>query len=120
MRINTGSPVTGDDLFGRKKELERMESILSNPSNSILIPGPRRIGKSSLVKEFIRIQKGKYKIIYFELEGKNSILELCSDIYKELKKNYIKGIDKSPEMCHNESHLAFKRDKWDNEQMAYS
>jgi uncharacterized protein len=80
MKRNTGSYVSGENFFGRKKELEKMDYILADPNSSILIPGPRRIGKTSLVKEFIRLKSDKYKFIYMDIEKCHSIVEFCADL----------------------------------------
>jgi AAA+ ATPase superfamily predicted ATPase len=54
VRNVTGNPVDGDDFFGRDDELERLkESVLAG--NHVLLVGPRRVGKSSLVAELARI-----------------------------------------------------------------
>jgi AAA+ ATPase superfamily predicted ATPase len=89
MKRISGPPVFGENFYGRKKELQKMEYILKNPSSSVLLPGPRRIGKSSIVKEFIRLNEKKYKFIYLNLEKRSSILELCTDLLKEIHRNHI-------------------------------
>jgi AAA+ ATPase superfamily predicted ATPase len=88
MKRNTGSYVIGDSFFGRKKELERFDYILTNTNSSILIPGPRRIGKSSLVREYMRLNEDKYKFIYMDLERRNSIIEFCTDLKTETEKDH--------------------------------
>ena len=88
MKINIGHAVEGDNFFGRKKELERMADIWQSKAAGIFIPGPRRIGKTSLVKEFIRRNKNQYKFVYFDLEGRYSIVELCKDLIKEIDSHF--------------------------------
>jgi uncharacterized protein len=88
MKRNTGSYVSGDNFFGRKKELKKMDYIISNPNSSIIIPGPRRIGKSSLVQEFKRLNEEKYKIIYLDIEKSYSILQFCSDLKHAIEKDH--------------------------------
>ncbi|MCP4134626.1 MAG: ATP-binding protein [bacterium] len=83
MKNIIGPPVTGDDFFGRENELARMNEILANRDASILIPGPRRIGKTSLTMEFIRRYSNEYMFVYFNLQSRYSILELYNDIIKE-------------------------------------
>ena len=80
LRNYTGPPVTGDDFFGRAKELKKMGELLKK-GMSIFIPGPRRIGKTSLAMEFMRQNKEIYRFIYFDLEGKRSIVEFCEDSF---------------------------------------
>ena len=43
-----GSPVEGDNFFGRQAEVARQVEILAN--DDILLLGPRRIGKTSLAR----------------------------------------------------------------------
>jgi len=94
MKINTGPWVDGDEFFGRERELKNLAAVMQNKRASVFIPGPRRIGKTSLVKEFIRRNKDKYKFIYLDLERRHSITELCGDLIKEIEKNH-SGLIKS-------------------------
>jgi AAA+ ATPase superfamily predicted ATPase len=94
MKINIGHAVVGDDFFGREKELKKMGRKLENKAASLLIPGPRRIGKTSLVREFIRRNNDRYKFIYLNLQGRHSIIEFCDDLKKEIEVTFprlIKG-----------------------------
>ena len=88
MKINIGHSVEGDDFFNREKELQWMDKKLGHKKGNLFIPGPRRIGKTSLVKEFIRRNKDKYKFIYFNLQGRHSIIELCDDLTKEIESTF--------------------------------
>ena len=53
-----GDPVSGKDFFGRKKEMETLSSILEESKNeekrNVALIGIRKIGKTSIIKEFIR------------------------------------------------------------------
>ncbi len=98
----TGPPVDGTNFFGRKKELERMKNIIKKTKSSMFIPGPRRIGKSSLVKEFIRRNKDKYKFISFDLHSRHSVEELCRDLMVEIKKKF-------PNLIKSKANL---KEKW--------
>lgn len=86
MKISIGHAVEGDNFYGRERELKRMAEKLKNKKASVFIPGPRRIGKTSLVKEFIRKNRHKYRFIYFDLATRRSIIELCEDLMKEIEK----------------------------------
>lgn len=88
MKIRTGPWVDGDEFFGREKELDDLARVFVNKRASAFIPGPRRIGKTSLVQEFILRNKHKYNFIYFDLERRHSVIELCEDLIKEIKKKY--------------------------------
>ncbi|MBP6624287.1 MAG: ATP-binding protein [Chitinophagaceae bacterium] len=52
----TGSPVEGDEFFGREKELEFAWMQLQN-GNSLILPAPRRVGKTSFAKKLLTIAK---------------------------------------------------------------
>ena len=64
IKIHTGAEVEGKDFFGRKKELKILKEKISKKGTSIIIPGPRRLGKSSFVKEFRRKNKKYFKLFY--------------------------------------------------------
>lgn len=48
----TGSPVEGNNFFGREKELEFAWEHLKK-GNSMILPAPRRVGKSSFAKKLL-------------------------------------------------------------------
>lgn len=52
MKNITGSPVEGDNFFGRAKELDFAWEQLQN-GNSLILAAPRRVGKSSFAKKLI-------------------------------------------------------------------
>lgn len=58
MSINniTGSPVEGEDFFGREKELTFAWNHIKK-GNSIILSAPRRVGKSSFAKRILSIAK---------------------------------------------------------------
>lgn len=47
MRNNITSPVTGNDFYGRERELKEAMRLLES-NQSIILSAPRRVGKSSL------------------------------------------------------------------------
>ena len=104
MEIVTGPPVTGDKFYGRERELKRMYDILTRTNASLFIPGPRRIGKSSLVKEFIRRYKDDFRFLYFNIQDKHSVIELCEDLFDELHERF-------PELVKSRSKL---KDIWNS------
>ncbi len=53
MRSITGNPVDGDDFWGRHDELKQLIDDLQ-AGNHVLLVGPRRVGKSSIVAEVVR------------------------------------------------------------------
>ena len=64
-----GAPVTGDDFFGRVKELLQAHRYLSE-KQSLLLSAPRRIGKTSFAKKLISDKTSqKWRCIYIDLQG---------------------------------------------------
>ena len=53
MQNVTGNPVDGDDFVGRADELRQLQDSVE-AGNHVLLVGPRRVGKSSLVAEVAR------------------------------------------------------------------
>ena len=56
--ITAGKPVTGDQLIGRKKEIETINRYLDMGQSVVLI-APRRYGKTSLLLEMLQQRKRK-------------------------------------------------------------
>lgn len=77
MKISIGQFVVGENFFDRKRELERLKEIYLDKRGNAFIPGPRRLGKTSLAKEFIRLNKDNYRFVYFDLESRYSRIDLC-------------------------------------------
>ncbi|MCD8387951.1 MAG: ATP-binding protein, partial [Bacteroidales bacterium] len=64
-----GPPVTGDDFYGRVKELSQAHDYLRT-NHSLVLSAPRRIGKSSFAKRLIEDQKALgWSCVYIDLEG---------------------------------------------------
>lgn len=56
MNNTTGSPVEGDNFFGREKELEFAWKSIKK-GNSKILSAPRRVGKSSFAKKLLTFAK---------------------------------------------------------------
>lgn len=83
-------PVTGESFYGRRVELRNLIDNLRNvrPGEAVLLWGPRRIGKTSLLKEFQqRVMNSEDYILAFvdmqRLSGR-SITMFLRDIMKEI------------------------------------
>lgn len=64
-----GPPVTGDDFYGRIKELAQAHAYLDT-NHSLVLSAPRRIGKSSFAKRLIEDKKSEgWNSVYIDLEG---------------------------------------------------
>src|SRR3989338_6067707 len=66
--FQVGGPVTGEEFFDRKEILERLErEIVEKKKIGFAVYGQRRIGKSSLLKEFARkIRNEKVVPVYID------------------------------------------------------
>ena len=81
----TGKAVDGENYLQTRLYLvDDLRDILS--TSSVIIDAPRRFGKTSVIKEFNRQEKtgNNYSILYFELEGTESIEDFCLALFKEL------------------------------------
>ena len=57
-------------FFGRKFELEGLEDIYEKPGfQLIVVYGRRRVGKSTLIQEFIKDKRSIYFIVNFSQTG---------------------------------------------------
>lgn len=73
-------------MIGRKNDLEQLESLYLSPNFEFLtMYGRRRIGKTTILKEFSR----QHKTIFFSAQEKNDSLNLL-DFSKTLQ-TYFEG-----------------------------
>ena len=87
--FKTGSPVKGDDFIDRKKHIPLFKAYLEN-NQHIMIKGPRRYGKTSLVKHIFE-GIGGYDFIYIDVKRASSLKQLSDQI---IDKAYsLSGID---------------------------
>lgn len=89
----TGNPVTYKNyLRTRLFLIEDLRNLLSRCS--IIIEAPRRFGKTSVIKEFIRqetsgeAEHSRFNILFLELEGEETVNEFCLKLFKELLNLY--------------------------------
>ena len=71
MRNIIGQAVVGDDLYGRDYELTRLREMLQHGEH-ILMLAPRRVGKTSLMRELARTPPEDWTVIYVNVEGGDS------------------------------------------------
>lgn len=48
LKLKIGSPVAGEDFFGRNAELRKAETLIED--NNLMLAAPRRVGKTSFAK----------------------------------------------------------------------
>ena len=71
MRSSTGRWVSGDDFFGRDRELQVLEARVRD-YNHVLLTGQRRMGKTSIARELGRRLAGSgWVSVYTDIEGAN-------------------------------------------------
>ena len=85
MEIVTGSVTTGENFFeGRKAYLDQLHAKLLK--NDVLITGPRRTGKTSLIKEYLLEDPGNinHKYLYLSLEDVKSLYHFYVRLIREI------------------------------------
>ena len=69
MRSSTGRWVSGDDFFGRDRELQVLEAR-ARDGNHVLLTGQRRMGKTSIARELgRRLECNGWVFIFADIEG---------------------------------------------------
>jgi uncharacterized protein len=89
----TGKAVADKNFLSSRLYLvEELRSLVRK--TSVIIDAPRRFGKTSVVKELMFEEKKKldnereFNILFFELEGEETINSFCFTFFKELLKLY--------------------------------
>lgn len=86
MKNKVGAPVDGEDFFGREKEIEYVWEVLAD-GNNILLPSPRRVGKTSFAKKMLEIARGNdWETVEINLEQAHSELEFVELLGADLRK----------------------------------
>ncbi|MEZ0483545.1 AAA family ATPase [Fibrella aquatica] len=91
MRNRVGSPVEGEDFFGREVELITAWELLE-AENHLLISAPRRVGKTSLVRHLVKDAEVRgWKALFVNVEGEDSEIGFVRQLVEGLKeqKNWI-------------------------------
>ena len=58
-------------FIGRKREMEKLESEYSRDSSFVVIYGRRRVGKTTLIKEFLKNKAAFYFLTTEEIESQS-------------------------------------------------
>ncbi|MEA2017555.1 MAG: ATP-binding protein [Campylobacterota bacterium] len=88
---------SNSQFFGRVKEIEKISEIVKY-SNNLLIHSKRRMGKTSLVKEFFEKNKDRYLCIYvdiFDITSKEDFSKALLTALSNSTKLDLKGAIKS-------------------------
>lgn len=89
----TGSAVVDRNyLVTRKFLVEELRKLVSG--HSVVIEAPRRFGKTSVIKEFVRQEQEKgegsrYIVLFMELEGVETLDQFCFKLYHNLIRLYV-------------------------------
>ena len=83
MRNVTGAPVTGDDLYGRRDEINRLWARLDHGEHLLML-APRRVGKTSLMLELARDPRAGWDVVYINVEAADSAADLLARVYAAL------------------------------------
>ena len=85
IKLKIGSPVVGEDFFGREVELRKAESLIRD--NNLMLAAPRRVGKTSFARRLIDTLSSKgWNTIFIDLEEITSIDHFFNTFYGELVK----------------------------------
>ena len=85
IKLKIGSPVVGEDFFGREVELKKAESLIRD--NNLMLAAHRRVGKTSFAKRLIDTLSSKgWNTIFIDLEEITSIDHFFNAFYGELVK----------------------------------
>ena len=83
MRNVTGPPVVGEDLFGRERELDHLWASLQRGEH-VLMLAPRRVGKTSLMRELGRAPRTSWDVVHVDAEGCDGPADLFGHILAAL------------------------------------
>ena len=87
MKINniTGSPVEGENFYGREKELSSAWSKVLK-GNSLILSAPRRVGKSSFAKKLLeKAKKESWNTLEINLEEVSSEIGFVNLLIEKLQ-----------------------------------
>lgn len=82
-----GRPVTGRHLVGREKEVKKILSLIGN-GQSVVLSGPRRTGKTSVLLEVLRrLRRRGWFVGNVDIFGATTSVDLAEMIVKTTLKN---------------------------------
>lgn len=84
MEIVTGGVTEGENFFeGRKQYVLELGEKISH--NDVLLVGPRRTGKTSLIKEYLSNERGQERVcLYLNLEDCKGLYEFYVRVIREI------------------------------------
>lgn len=79
MKGAVGNWVTGEEFWGRDRELTELRELLDDGAHVLLV-APRRVGKTSLMRELGRRVEGSHRCLFVDLEGAQSAADAVAEI----------------------------------------
>lgn len=79
LRNVVGPPVQGEGFWGRSAEIERFSALLKGGDNIALV-APRRVGKTSLMREVSRRLDRDYICLHLDLEASSTPAEFFGEL----------------------------------------
>jgi len=79
LQRNVGNWVEGKDFWDRERELKNLIELLQEDAN-VLITAPRRIGKTSLIRETARRMDNKYICLLIDLQKCDSPVDAVTEL----------------------------------------
>lgn len=79
-----GNWVVGDRFFGRDAEVRDLRELLAEGAN-VLMTGPRRMGKTSLMREVQRLSADQYETVFIDVQDGTSPADLIVELGAESK-----------------------------------
>ena len=70
LKNKSGIWVTGNDFFNREREVEKLTRLIDE-GNSVLLVAPRRVGKTSLIRETFRRMNSRGNACTFYVDLQN-------------------------------------------------
>lgn len=85
--ITGAAVVAGDYLHTRKFLVDELRKLVVR--HSVVVEAPRRFGKTSVIKEFVRQEQeqgaaSRFEIRFLELEGVETLDQFCLKLYRNL------------------------------------
>lgn len=83
LKMKIGSPVAGEDFFGRETELERAKVLIRD--NNLMLAAPRRVGKTSFAGRLMEEMSAQgWNTIFIDLEHIPSIDDFFNAFHEKL------------------------------------
>lgn len=100
MQNIVGAPVTGENFYGRTKEIKRALEKLKD-GNSLILSAPRRVGKTSFSKKIIELLENENWLgIYINMEHLKDEMALYNELADKLyeKRNIYERISRGAKL----------------------